>query len=26
LHDVFINGEIYRKFAQIFLAPGQVDC
>jgi len=25
LHDVFINGEIYRKFAQIFLAPAQLD-
>ena len=26
LHDVFINSEIYRKYAEAFLAVGQVDC
>jgi HD-GYP domain-containing protein (c-di-GMP phosphodiesterase class II) len=26
LHDVFINSEIYRKYAEAFLAAGQVDC
>jgi hypothetical protein len=26
LHDVFVNNEIYRKYADLFLAPRQVDC
>lgn len=26
LHDVFINSEIFRKFAVAFLAPEQLDC
>jgi len=26
LHDVFINNEIYRKFATVFLNATQVDC
>ncbi len=26
LHDVFINSEIYRKYADAFLAANQVDC
>ena len=25
LHDVFINSEIYRKYAEAFLATNQVD-
>jgi len=26
LHDVFVGGEIYRRYAEAFLAPHQVDC
>ena len=26
LHDVFVNSEIYRKYAESFLAPQQMDC
>ncbi len=26
LHDVFVKSEIYRKYAEAFLAPNQVDC
>ena len=26
LHDVFVNSEIYRRYAEAFLAPKQVDC
>ena len=26
LYDVFVNSEIYRKYAEAFLAPNQVDC
>ena len=26
LHDVFVKSEIYRKYAEVFLAPNQVDC
>jgi len=26
LYDVFVNSEIYRKYADSFLAPHQVDC
>ncbi len=26
LHDVFVNREIFRMYAAVFLAPNQVDC
>ena len=26
LHDVFVQGGVYRRYAEAFLAPNQIDC